>query len=152
MSDVAAAADEDAPPRGAKVLVAVLLVLLLVPGLVGFDAWPLTGWRLFSLSRRATQTTWVIQAVEPGRAPRAVSLEDLPLAYRHAEWPMADLPGASGARRDDVCRALLGGVARVDPDVRGLVIARDHARLAHTGGRWVTIHDVEPFHTCGTAP
>jgi hypothetical protein len=143
---------DDAAPRGARWLVGILLVLLLVPGLIGFDAWPLTGWRLFSLARDARQTRWVIEAVEPGGDRRVVSLEDLPLAYRHAEWPMADLPGASDARRDDVCRALLGGVRRVEPDAAALVIARDHEEIVRRDGRWVTTHDIEPFHTCGATP
>ena len=151
MSDVAAPAPDDAPARGARVLVAVLLVLLLVPGLIGFDAWPLTGWRLFSLSRDARQTRWVIEAVGPGGDRRVVSLEELPLAYRHAEWPMADLPGASPARREAVCRTLLGGVGRIEPATTELVIARDHERLVHTERGWVTTHDVEPFHRCRAA-
>ena len=135
-------------PRSARILVAVILVLLLVPGLIGFDAWPLTGWRLFSLSRRATQTQWVIQAVDGAGDRRVVSLEDLPLAYRHAEWPMADLPGAGTGRRDAVCRALLGGVVKIRPGTVGLVIARDHQRLHEESGRWVTSHDIVPFHQC----
>ena len=93
----AATADADRAPRGARVLVAALLVLLLVPGVVGFDLWPLTGWRLFSLSRDADQTRWVLEAVDATGDRRVVSLEELPLRYRHAEWPMAELPGASAA-------------------------------------------------------
>ena len=136
-------------PRSARVLVAALLVLLLVPGLVGFDAWPLTGWRLFSLSRTAEQTRWVVEAVDAGGERRIVSLEELPLRYRHAEWPMADLPGASEARRDAVCRALAGAVAAAEPGTVEVVVGRDHARLVEDEhGHWSTEHDVEPFHAC----
>ncbi|HET6954738.1 MAG TPA: hypothetical protein VFI47_30530 [Acidimicrobiales bacterium] len=138
----------DRAPRGARVLVAVLLVLLLVPGIVGFDAWPLTGWRLFSLSRDADQTRWVLDAVDGDGGHRIVSLEELPLRYRHAEWPMAELPGASASRRDAVCRALAEAVVRVHPETEELVLARDHARLVDDGGSWRTEHDVEPFHSC----
>jgi hypothetical protein len=151
--DVAAAGPgEDAAdraPRSARVLVAVLFVLLLVPGLIGFELWPLTGWRLFSVSRDADQTRWVLDAVDRAGDHRIVSLEELPLRYRHAEWPMADLPGASDARRDAVCGALFPAVARVVPDLAELVIARDHARLVERDdGSWTTEHDVEPFHSC----
>ena len=139
----------DEAPRSARVLVAVLFVLLLVPGLVGFDAWPLTGWRLFSLSRDADQTRWVVEAVDAGGDRRIVSLEELPLRYRHAEWPMAELPGASEARRDAVCRALAGAVIEAEPGTVEVVIGRDHARLVEgDGGHWSTDHDVEPFHSC----
>jgi hypothetical protein len=147
--DVSADGDgDDRAPRSARVLVALLFVLLLVPGLVGFDAWPLTGWRLFSLSRTAEQTRWVLEAVDAGGDRRVVGLEELPLGYRHAEWPMAELPGASEARRDAVCMALAEAVGEVHPETVELALSRDHARLVERGGEWVTDHDIEPFHTC----
>jgi hypothetical protein len=153
MSEPAAPAADpdtaDGPPRSARILVAVLLVLLLVPGLIGFDAWPLTGWRLFSVARDAEQTRWVVEAVAEDGGRRIVSLEELPLRYRHAEWPMAELPGASEARRDAVCEALAGAVVEAVPGTVEVVIARDNARLVEDAdGHWSTAHDVEPFHAC----
>lgn len=152
-TDTGAAAPTPAPepdeaPRSARILVAVLFVLLLVPGVIGFDLWPLTGWRLFSLSRDADQTRWVLQAVDADGERSIVSLEELPLGHRHAEWPMADLPGASDARRDAVCEALLDAVVDARPGTVELVLARDHARLVETDGEWTTEHDIEPFHSC----
>jgi hypothetical protein len=144
-----AAGEPDEAPRSARVLVAILFVLLLVPGLIGFDAWPLTGWRLFSLSRGPEQTRWVIEAVAEDGSHRVVSLEELPLRYRHAEWPMSELPGASDARRTTVCEALLSPVLDLLPTTIELVIARDHARLvAGDDGNWTTRHDIERFHSC----
>lgn len=145
-----APSEGDTAPRSARIFVAVLFVLLLVPGVVGFDAWPLTGWRLFSLSRDADQTRWVLEAVDTAGDRRVVSLEELPLGYRHAEWPMAELPGASRERRDAVCVALADAAADVVPDLQELVIARDHAQLVERGGEWVTEHDLEPFHSCAS--
>jgi hypothetical protein len=144
LSDV----DPDAVPRSARGLVGLLFVLLLVPGLVGFDAWPLTGWRLFSLARDETQTLWVLEAVDEDGSSRRVDLEELPLRYRHAEWPMADLPGASTERRQAVCEALLGAVIDLDPGTAELRIARDQARLDERDGEWTTIDDLEVIHTC----
>jgi len=141
-------AEGDEIPRRARVLVAIVLVLLLVPGVIGFDLWTLTGWRLFSLSRDADQTRWVLLAVDAEGERDVVSLEELPLGYRHAEWPMSELPGAGRARRDDVCRALLGAVVEARPGTTELVIARDHARLVEVDGEWTTRHDYEPFHSC----
>ena len=143
--------DQDAVPRSARRLVGALFVLLLVPGLVGFDAWPLTGWRLFSLARNETQTLWVLQAVDDDGSSRLVDVEELPLRYRHAEWPMADLPGASTERRQAVCEALLGAVVDIEPATAELRIARDRARLEERGGEWVVIDDPEVIHTCRPA-
>lgn len=138
-------------PRSARWLVGALFVLLLVPGLVGFDLWPLTGWRLFSLARDETQTLWVLEAVDEDGSSRLVDVEELPLRYRHAEWPMADLPGASTARRQALCEALLGAVVDIEPATGELRIARDRARLEKGDGGWTVIDDLEVIHTCRPA-
>jgi hypothetical protein len=138
----------DVVPRSARWLVGGLLVLLLVPGLIGFDAWPLTGWRLFSLARDEAQTRWVLEAVGADGNARVVSLEELPLGYRHAEWPLADLPGASTERREAVCQALLGAVVEVEPETAALRIARDRAELVERGGDWMVVDDLETVHEC----
>jgi hypothetical protein len=138
----------DSVPRSAKWFVGVILAALLIPGLIGFDAWPLTGWRLFSVSRGASRVHWVVQAVDGDGDVRTVSLEDLPLRYRHAEWPMADLPGASEQRREAVCTALADAVARRYPSTVEVNIAQDHERMLQQNGEWTVTHDPEVFHTC----
>jgi hypothetical protein len=148
----APAESPDRAPRSARVFVAILFALLLVPGVVGFDAWPLTGWRLFSVSRDADQTRWVIRATDEDSATRTVSLEELPLRYRHAEWPMSELPGASAERRGAVCEALFEAVAEIEPTTVELTIARDRARLVERGGEWETEHAYEPVETCYGPP
>jgi hypothetical protein len=139
---------DDVVPRSAKWLVGVLFALLLVPGIIGFEAWPLTGWRLFSASRDAAQTKWVVQAVDGAGAVSTVSLEELPLGYRNAEWPMAELPGASEQHRQDVCRALAGAVVDVRPDTVEVRVAKDQQLLVKERGDWVVTHDPEPLTTC----
>lgn len=135
-------------PRTARWFVAVLFALLLVPGVVGFDAWPLTGWRLFSALRDESQNRWVVQAVNGSGEARIVSLEELPLGYRHAEWPMADLPGSSEAHRQSVCQALVDAVVKVRPDTVEVQIAEDAQRLVERDGEWVLTHDPEVEVTC----
>jgi hypothetical protein len=150
-TDAVPDAETDAVPQSARWLVGALFILLLVPGLVGFDLWPLTGWRLFSLARDETQTLWVLEAVDEDGSSRLVDVEELPLRYRHAEWPMADLPGASTARRQAVCEALLGAVVDIEPATAELRIARDRARLEKGDGGWTVIDDLEVIHTCRPA-
>lgn len=118
------------PGRGARVWVAVLLALLVVPGVIGFDAWPLTGWRLFSLARDASQTEYALDVRLAGDDElREVDLEQLPLAFRNAAWPLAKLPGASQARRRAVCTALLAGVRTALPDAEELALVRERRRM-----------------------
>jgi hypothetical protein len=138
----------DAVPRSARWLVGLILAALMIPGLVGFEAWPLTGWRLFSLSRDESQTVWVLEALDTGGTAREVSLEELPLGYRHAEWPMTELLGASTSRRERVCDALLAAVADLHPDTTELRLLRDRQRLVEQRGAWLVTHDPEVFHSC----
>jgi hypothetical protein len=150
-SDVSEAPEQggtDVVPRRARWLVAFLLLALSVPGVIGFEAWPLTGWRLFSLARDDSQTAWVLDAVDTRGDTHVVELEQLPLRYRHAEWPMAELPGASAARREDVCQALLGAVVDVVPSAVALNITRDRQHMVERDGDWTVTHDPEVIHTC----
>lgn len=149
MSDPAATAQEDEVPIGGRRLVLGALALLLTAGVIGFEAWPLTAWRLFSLSRRDQQTMWVLHATSPQEPARVLDLEELPLRYRHAAWPMAELPGASDERRDEVCRALLEPALEVVPGLTELRIVRDRQRLVEADGGWVVAHDPETIHACG---
>ncbi|MET0727916.1 MAG: hypothetical protein ABWZ76_06415 [Acidimicrobiales bacterium] len=145
-------ATDPGPSAAARWLVTVTLVLLLVPGLVGFEAWPLTAWRLFSLAREDRQTQWLLEVVTGDGDARTVSLEELPLRYRHAAWPMAALPGASEGRREAVCQALLEPAADVVPGLSELRIVRDRQRLVEAEGEWVVTHDPEVVHRCQRAP
>jgi hypothetical protein len=134
--------------RAARPFAYGLLGLLLVAGFVGFDAWPLTAWRLFSLSRDDTQRVWVLEAVDGGDTV-GVDLEELPLAYRHAAWILDELPGASDERRTAVCDALLEAVEDVVPGADRLRILRDAQRLVvRDGGEVEVQHDAERFHEC----
>ena len=153
LSAAPADVDRDAVPRSlARWLVGGLFVLLLVPGLVGFDAWPLTGWRLFTPGpgRRPRPAGWWRPSTPTGR--RLVDLEELPLRYRHAEWPMADLPGASTDRRQAVCRALAGAVADVEPgDRRAAHRPGPRRGCEERDGDWAVVDDLEVIHTCRPA-
>lgn len=125
--------------RVQRAWVATLLVLLVVPGVIGFDLWPLTGWRLFSLSRDAVQTEWALDV-----DGREVDLEELPLAFRNAAWPLAELPRAGEARQQEVCEALLTGVRARAPEARSLELVREERTMTVEG----IIEDREVLHRC----
>lgn len=141
-------ADDRGPSAVQRALVVVTLVVLLGAGLRGIEAWPLTAWRLFSLSRDDDQTRWTVEVVAVDGSRRTVSLEELPLRYRHAEWPMADLPDATDERRDEVCAALAAAVADVEPAAVEVRIVRDRQTLVAEGDGWEVRHDPETVHAC----
>ena len=135
----------EAVPRAARVWVGMLLALLLVPGIIGFDLWPLTGWRMYSAATDATRVDWEIEALTPeGAVPLRWS--EMPLAYRLAAWPLATLPAASPERRERVCLALLDGILKVVPDASAAAIVRDRHTLTDEGH---IATERQRFHECG---
>lgn len=147
----AAEAVDQGPGPAARWLVGICLALLIVPGAIGFELWPMTAWRLFSLARDNSQTQWVLEA-HTAEASRTVVLEELPLRYRHAAWPMAGLPRAGDARRERVCQALAEPTAEVVAGLQQLSIVRDRQRLVERDGEWIVEHEPEVIHTCDWEP
>jgi hypothetical protein len=140
------------PSTRVKAFIGLVLVLLVGPGLADVEAWPMTAWRLFSLSRGERQTEWVIESVTADGTARPVSLEELPLRYRHAAWPMAELPDAAPQEREDVCQALLSATRDVVPELVELRIVRDRQRMVEHDGEWVVTHAPEVIHACAAEP
>lgn len=137
---------EEGPDRRQRRFVAVLLVLLVVPGLGGFELWPLTGWKLFSATRDATQTRWVLEAIDGSGATSVVDPDDLPYGYRNVEWPMSRLPRASEATRAEVCEALLEVTVDTVPGTVAVRVVRD--RQALVDGE--VVRDPEEITLCST--
>ncbi|MGE3621831.1 MAG: hypothetical protein AB7L84_15350 [Acidimicrobiia bacterium] len=145
-------AEGEAPGRGVRAFVALLLVALAVPGFVGFDAWPLTAWRLFSAARGETQVRWEIAAVDTAGTAVPVDLDELPLAFRNAEWPLSGLGGASPARRQAVCEALLDAVVDREPGTTGLQVVRNLRRLVEGPDGWTVVDDRRAELECSGGP
>lgn len=141
----------DAPSRRQRRFVIVLLVLLCVPGLGGFELWPLTGWKLFSASRDATQTRWVLEAIDGEGVRSVVDPDELPYGFRNAEWPMSRLPRASAATRAEVCEALLDATVDARPGTTAVRVVRDRQELVETAaGEWELVRHPEEVALCST--
>jgi hypothetical protein len=140
---------DDEVRRPVRAYVGALLSLLIVFAAIDIEAWPLTGWRLFSTIRDDTQTGWVVEATDVEGDSRIVSFEELPPSYRNAAWVVAQLPNASVEKREAVCNAMLAAVVDVEPDTVSVRVARDRAQLEERDGEWAVQHDLETLHTCG---
>jgi hypothetical protein len=130
-----------APGALPKAVVILTLVLLVVAGLRSTEAWPLTGWRLFSGVRTDHQTGWSFETVDPSGATAPLSLSSLPLGYQLATWRLSGVPAGPSARGTAFCSALLHPVLDRRPSTIELRISRDHERLVRRHGDWVTLHD-----------
>ena len=84
---------------------AAYLAVFLVCGLAGFEAWPLTGWRLFADARPARQPGF--QAVTVDRAGREtpIPFRDLPAGFQGHVQVLKAFPDLSPERQAAVCRA-----------------------------------------------
>lgn len=138
----------DGPTPAQRRFVVGLLVLLAVPGLIGFELWPLTGWRLFSANRDATQTRWELEALGADGSVTVVDPDDLPYGYRNAEWPMSRLPRASEETRAEVCDALLDAAVDLLPATTAVRVVRDRQELVETEAGWEVVRHPEEITTC----
>jgi hypothetical protein len=141
---------EAGPTPTQKRFVAALLVLLCVPGLGGLELWPLTGWKLFSATRDATQTRWVLEAIGDDGSSSVVDPDELPYGFRNAEWPMSRLPGASEATRAAVCEALLDATVDARPGTVAVRVVRDRQELVEAGGGVELVRHPEEIAVCRT--
>jgi hypothetical protein len=134
----AAAEAGSAPPRWTRTVGLVLLGLFVWFGAVGMEAWPFTGWHLFSTTREATESSWQAYAVEPSGDEVRVEWLDVPTAFRQTNRQLAD-----GERR---CDGFVEAVRHLFPDLTAVRVYRVHDRLDPDGER--TEVDRELRYTC----
>jgi hypothetical protein len=138
-----------APTRLQRRVVVGTLGLLLLTGLVGVEAWPLSKWRLFSEPRRADLGGFVLQAGDADGTRERVSLSQLPLGYRFAGRALDDLEAQPTARGDELCRALLDAVRTERPGTTQLDVLRVRRRLLGDGRRGSEEVAADVLLTCG---
>ena len=120
------AAHEHVPetvPRTARWFVRIFLLAFVVCAVAGVEAWPFTGFRLFSRPRYETQTTWAAYTVAGGRQTH-LWFDDLPRPYQGFELLMVQFRHLDPAQRSALCSAWLAEARRVRPGVNALRIYR----------------------------
>lgn len=117
------------PSQGIRLFVGAFLGVFLLSGLIGVEAWPLTGWSLYSRLRHAEQWGWQVLAVGPDGGERAVELQRLPAAFHGVNYFLGGFAGRPAHEKESACRAL-GGAARTQfPDAVGLAVDRVQYRI-----------------------
>jgi hypothetical protein len=105
-----APADPDPAPQWARWFVGVYLALFVVCGVAGFEAWPLTGWRLFADARQARQSGFQAVTVNRDGRETPVPFRDLPAGYHGDVQVLKGFAGLPAARQAAVCQAWAGAV------------------------------------------
>jgi hypothetical protein len=117
------------PGRGTRLFIGGFLALFLVSGAIGVEAWPLTGWSMYSRLRHGEGWSWQVLAVGPDGAERAVDLQRLPAAYHGVPYFLGGFAGRPPAEKDSACRAL-GAAARTQyPGTVGVAVDRVRYRI-----------------------
>ena len=94
-------------PRLRRTLHVFLLVFALA-GLAHVEAWPFTGFRLFSELRTSTRDGWELVTVDADGAEHVLDLHDLPVASRYTYKVLDDFDDMSAGERDEICAAWAG--------------------------------------------
>jgi hypothetical protein len=110
-------------PRPVRVGIGVFLALFIFTGIFEIQAWPFTGWRLFSHTR--TDESVALAAVAVDRAGHSYPLHGRRVtAFRDLSAVAAYFDGLSPASKAATCRAWLSSVRSVVPSAVAVRIYR----------------------------
>ena len=131
--------DEAAPrsvPRATRWFVFGFLFAFFVCAAFRLEAWPLTGFRIFSKTRHEIQRTWVAATVAPNGRESTLWFGDLPRAYQDFYLVMPRFRRLPRARERAICEAWLSAARRLRPSAMALRIYRmDRSVLPERNGR-----------------
>ena len=97
-------------PRWARWYAGVFLALFLICGVAGFEAWPLTGWRLFADARQARQPGFLAVTVDGQDRETPIPFRDLPAGYQGDVQLLKGFAALPRARQAAVCQAWVEAV------------------------------------------
>jgi hypothetical protein len=134
---VRAETEDRQAPRWARWFVRLFLVAFVVCGVFGIEAWPLTGWRLFSHLRTDHRTTWQATVVGIHGEESALEFGRLPLRFHGFVLLMRDYPDITESQRTEMCVAWTGEArAALAEDVAEIRVYRvDEDLLPRAGSR-----------------
>ena len=121
-------------PRWARWFVAVYLGLFVLCGVAGFEAWPLTGWRLFADARQARQPGFQAVTVDGAGRETPVPFRDLPAGYHGDVQVLKGFAGLTAARQAAVCQAWASAVRERGREVAEVRIYRTVTDVSRRAG------------------
>jgi len=116
------------PGRGIRLFVATFLGVFLAAGLIGVEAWPLTGWRLYARLRHGDFRAWEVVAVAPDGHEAPVDLGRLPPAYHGLGQLLTGFEDLPAGEREATCAGLVAAARQQYPGAAGVAV--DHV-LGH---------------------
>lgn len=111
------------------------LAVFVVAGLVGIEAWPLTGWRLFADARSAEQRSWQAVTVDAAGREQPIRFADLPVRYQGDVQVLKGYSKLAPGQQAAVCRAWADAVRARGVQVRAVRIYRIEVDVSRRVGR-----------------
>jgi hypothetical protein len=124
-TDTTTVADEadEAVPLWTRLFAYGLVAVVLLAGVSSVEAWPLSGFKLFSATRGPTRVSWELQAVVDGHE-RQLSISETGAELGYSTLVLADFDEMSPDERDAVCDAWVDPLRSSGTDVDELRIYR----------------------------
>ena len=89
------------------------MAIVAASGLLGLEAWPLTGWRLFSDRRHPVSSRFEARVVAPDGAESPIPFGALPHAFSGSVPVLQQMAGQVPSEREPACVAWAEATARV---------------------------------------
>jgi hypothetical protein len=112
------------PQPWARPFVAVLLAAFVTCGVLGIEAWPLSGFRLFSAPRGAVTTGWRLIAVTADGERVRINVSRLGAAYRGFGFVARSFEDLTPPERAAVCGVWLRAAASIGIDAARLMLVK----------------------------
>lgn len=128
--------------------VGLFLGLLTVAALADVNAWPMTGWRLFSTLRGPIQPGWEVVVVDGAGVESPLPFDRLPRGYRGALHVLQEFPSLDPGGRASVCEAWAAGARRIGLDVAAVRVHRTRSTVSLGGHPPTTIVERERAYSC----
>ena len=123
-------------PAGTRWFVRAFLLVVFLCAALRLEAWPLTGFRLFSTLRTQTQITWVADTVAPDGTQTRLWFSDLPRPYQGFYLVMRGFRKLPPQEQRAMCAAWIAEARRVRDHVSKLRIYRvERQALPRNGDR-----------------
>jgi hypothetical protein len=141
--------DNARAPRFARPFVAAFLAAIVICAIATIEAWPLTGWRLFSHLRIDRQVSWSAAAVDSAGREHPYPLGALPQGYRGFVFLMRGFAARPPAEQAELCEAWREGtVEQLGFEVRAVRIYELRWRLSDREGDRARRADRALRYTC----
>ena len=114
--------------------VLTVIAVILVFGVLEVEAWPITGWRLYSNTKGPTAGSYFAFRVAPDGSEHRVEYPRLPDAYSRVPYLLEKFDRFDAAEQEALCRAIAEAERDQGRATTAITIYRERYRVAIVDG------------------